>query len=325
MPSRLPDEAGRGPRKKPYDISLQRWRPITKGDRIWPPATLAPGGNHKRIDFPVLVEITPPRARIAMSCHRMLERLQVPLLFRFIHSNLVHVGGFDPELAHRVVTEMRDHLPQVVVRPFPIKGESESHLYTLGREAAIDELDALSELVRLHRRVLGADVLRGAGERYVRACFIKAERYARITQQERLGYVSTGKRQNQVDIMVTDKLNGQRYAVSVKNQREFLGARSEWIRECIQMAEAHKARPWIVASFATPKGLKACARQKVRVTVMGARIAPSAYSWRSKSMKKLITKFYPIVGGEPYLYIGEQRVHGMPALASQLRELDSVY
>jgi|SRR5579862_6705684 len=327
MPRRLPDEAMRGPRKNPYDIRLPRWEPIPKSDPMWVAATLAPVKRRTQaVAMPMLVQVVPPEARVAMACHWMLERFGVPLLLRFIHSNLVHVGGFDPALAHRVLTEMRDRLPEVVVqRALPIKGELDSHVYTLAREASREELNALAELVRVHRRVLSPEALRSAGERYVRACFIKSKRYRDVPRPNRLGYLSTGERQNQVDIMVTDTANGHRYAVSVKNQREFLQARSQWIGECIDMAVAHGARPWIVTSFATDEGVEACERQRVRCTVIGARIAPATYDWRSKSMKKLMPKFYPVVGGEPYVYIGEQRIHGIPALARSLRELCVAY
>jgi hypothetical protein len=135
----------------------------------------------------------------------------------------------------------------------------------------------------------------------------------------------TAPHENQVDVMVTDTANGQKYAVSVKNQRQFLKARSKWIRECVKMAKAHGARPWIVTSFATEDGIKSCGEQGVRCSVIGARIAPETYYWRSKSMRKLMPTFYPVVGGEPYDYIGEQRIHGNPPLASALRELDAPF
>jgi hypothetical protein len=127
--------------------------------------------------------------------------------------------------------------------------------------------------------------------------------------------------------MVTDTVNGQRYAVSVKNERQSLEARAKWIGECIKMAKAHGAKPRIISSFATEAGIESCKSQGVRCTVIGARIAPETFEWKSKSIKKLMPKFYPILGGEPYPYvcIGEQRIHGNPLPARALRELDAPY
>lgn len=93
-----------------------------------------------------------------------------------------------------------------------------------------------------------------AGERFVRACFVKSGRYRQITREQRLGNVVSSPGKNRLDLMVLDTANGKRYAVSVKNQREFLQKRRpNWIEGCIKMAAAHNALPWIVPSFATPE------------------------------------------------------------------------
>jgi hypothetical protein len=42
-------------------------------------------------------------------------------------------------------------------------------------------------------------------------------------------------------------------------------------------------------------------------------------------MKKLLPKFYPIIGGERNVCIGEQRIHGSPPLERALRDLEVPY
>jgi hypothetical protein len=327
MHPRFPDESKRGPRKNPYDVRLSRWTPVTGADKeIWLPSALASAPVKKGRPDALFTEVTPQDVSAAYACYKLLERSLVPVTLRFLQANLMHVGGFDPALVRKVANQLRDYVPDVVVNRALQTGENEtSHIYVLGREPHDAELAALLDLIRKNRSVLSIGVLRSAGERYVRACFVRSKRYSNITKPDALGYEVTGPRDNQVDVMVSDTANGQRYAVSVKNQREFLEARSKWIGECIKMAKAHGARPWIITSFATDAGTESCTKQGVRCTVIGARIAPETYDERSKPMKKLLPKFYPILGGEPYVCIGEQRIHGNPPLASALREVDVPY
>lgn len=302
--ARLPDENRRGPRLNSYDVRLSRWMPITADDRkIWVPNALASITDYGL----TITEHIANRPRAAAAAYRILQRQGVPLLRRFLRGTMVHVGGIAPGVAQAVLDDLRRYAPNAVVQlPFPVEGEADSHVYATTHPSD-DELNALLALVTLDREVLPIHVLGEYGETFVRACFVKTDRYTHITQIRHLGYVIAAAGTNRLDLMVFDTVTGERYAVSVKNQREVMGRRSPWIKDCIDMAAAHNARPWLIPSFATPEAVEACKAQGVRCTPIGARIAP-AKDAQGRSMKVLLRKLYPVHGGEPFMRMGAERL-----------------
>lgn len=317
MQARLPDENRRGPRLNPYDVKLSRWTQITPDDGdIWMPNALASITDN---DLTV-TERVPDRVRAAAAAYRILQRQGVPVLRRFLEGTMVHVGGIAPEEVQAVLDDLRRYAPSAVIQlPFAVEGEADSHVYAIAHPTD-DELSQLHRLVRLGRDALPIHLLGEVGELFVRACFVKTKRYTQITQVDRLGNVRAKPGTNRLDLMVAD--NGELFAVSVKNRHEVMRRRSTWIRECIDMAKAHNARPWLIPSFATAEAIDACTAQGVRCTPIGARIAP-ATDRQGRSMKVLLRKLYPIHGGEPFMLMGTQRLPKGEgeAFIQRLREL----
>lgn len=303
--ARLPDENPRGPRRNPYDVSLPRWKVINKDDDLWLPDALAPVVDH---DW-VIAERMPTRARISYAVYRMMERMAVPLLRRFLESNAMHVGGFAPEDVQAVLDDLRRYAPNSVIQiPFPVENEADSHVYSI-TPPDDDQLSDLRALVRLERQVLPIHVLGMVGEKFVRLCFVKTGRYAAITQVARLGNVRAEPGTNRLDLMVIGTVDGMRYAVSVKNRREVMRRRSSWIPERIEMAKAHHARPWLIPAFVTADSPEVCRAQGVRCTPIGSRVAPEQDTF-GRSVRKLLKALYPVIGGEPYVFMGAERIRG---------------
>jgi hypothetical protein len=247
----------------------------------------------------------PARARAAAAAYRILQRQGVPVLRRFLEGTMVHIGGIAPEEVQAVLDDLRCYAGNAVIQlPFAIEGEADSHVYAVVQPTD-EELTVLHALVTLAREVLPVRVLGEVGELFVRACFVKTKRYTQITQADRLGNVRAKPGTNRLDLMVAD--NGELFAVSVKNRHEVMRRRSAWIGECIEMAKAHNARPWLIPSFATAEAIDACRAQGVRCTPIGSRIAP-ARDRQGRSMKVLLRKLYPIHGGEPFMLMGTQRL-----------------
>ena len=168
-------------------------------------------------------------------------------------------------------------------------------------------------MVNEREAILTAPVLGAAGERYVRYHLKRSEHFHSITRASDLGYESDDAGRNRLDIAATDS-RGRRYAISVKNTRDFLDNRKmrEWVdgnAGVIEMAENRKKGeiPWIVPSFATADAIRKCEARGVRCTPIGARIAPEKYGTRFT--RKAIERLHATLGPEPFRYVGAQRVH----------------
>ncbi len=320
----MPDESARGRRIDPYDIRLARWCAIQFTDELWLRNTLVT--TYKSPCAPVQMEVGfDDRPKAGYAAYRILERIGVPLLRRFLMATLTHVGGFEPTVVQSALTDLRTYTGGAVMqRVFSVEAESNSHLYML-RKPQPQELEALRRLVALHRASLPIPVLGKVGEQYVRACFVKSKLYKNITQSQNLGYVVSAPGKNRLDLRVAEILTGTSWAVSVKNQVEWLTPRHRWIGECIAMAKLHSSLPWLVPSFATPEAMEACRRQGVRCTPIGSRVAP-AEDAEGRQMKRLLDRLYPYVGGEPWVLMGADRLYGQtePELVRRINNAASI-
>jgi hypothetical protein len=120
-----------------------------------------------------------------------------------------------------------------------------------------------------------------------------------VTQRQRLGMIVDEKRKNAADVMVTDRVTGERYMVSVKNQKEFLFPGNRAIKDCYTKAKGHRARPWLFIPFAVPKAMRRCKGDRIRLTVLGRQISP-AEDPKKQYMWWVIEQLRPLLGPQPF-------------------------
>ena len=169
----------------------------------------------------------------------------------------------------------------------------------------------LDQLVDLKKTGLPGSVLGAAAENYVRWYFKNERlrhRYRIVTPRKKLGNVIDTYGKNRLDLTVVDlEDQDSMYCVSVKNERDAIENRSKWIGDVIAMSKAHGGKPWLIASFITADGIRACEEQGVRCTAIGARIKPAETS-DGRLTGVLIRKLRPILGVEPWRTVFIDRI-----------------
>lgn len=243
----------------------------------------------------------------------LLQLIKVPVPRRYLEAVSIHRWQFEPKLVRDGLDRLRATGKLIFFnRLWPESSESGSNLprdgtYGLGRELSDKERQRLQALVLSRDKLLTAKRLGRAGERWVRAHLKRSNRYRAVTPESKLGFVTDLFGENRLDIAVTDKLDGIRYACSVKNRKDFLdSARIEWIDEVESMAKAHGMSPWLIPAFATSEMLDRCQRRGVRCTPINSRIAPEGNE--GHSTRSAIDRMHVVIGPEPWRYIGERRL-----------------
>jgi hypothetical protein len=160
------------------------------------------------------------------------------------------------------------------------------------------QLELLQDLCAEYDACIPNDARRRAGEQYVRALFVASGDYRDVSQTQRLGALRDNGGKNAADLFVTDSA-GRRFAVSVKNQREFLFPGKGAISDCFVKAKAHDAEPWLFAAFAVPEVLDACRSRGVRLSVFGRQILP-ARDRKGQHTSWLVNRLFPILGPLPF-------------------------
>jgi hypothetical protein len=269
-------------------------------------------------DF-ALFELRSEAIRVGYAAARLIYDTGVPLLRRYLEGVLVHVGGFSPRAVYAVLDDWRTYLPNTIFVD-EIEGgpESNSHVYGL-RPLTDSEREHLTDLVSLRREVLNKDRLGDWGEIYVRACFKRSRTYSRVTRKRRLGHAVAAPGTNRADMLVTETATGERWAISVRNRKKVLEPRSDWIADCLEMAETNNAKPWIIPSFATHEAVAACIDQGMRCAPIGARVMPAEDELK-RPMRLKVAELYPVIGGEPFTFMGKNRLlEAEPNLIGLLR------
>lgn len=239
-----------------------------------------------------------------------LRTRPVPILRRYLDVKAIHQWGFPPAF-------VRATLDSITRRPGVFGGDIIRNRKNRDRDSIAygidplkpEDLLELEEMVNERESILTASVLGAAGERYVRYHLKHSEHFHSITRASDLGYESDDTGKNRLDLTATDS-KGRRYAISVKNSRDFLDARTmRWIYDVVRMAQDRKRCeiPWIIPAFATAGAIKECKALGVRCTPVGARIAPEKYG--TKFTRKAIERLHATLGPEPFRYVGAQRVH----------------
>ncbi len=258
----------------------------------------------------------------------------MPLLRRWIESVLLHERGFSATgvtatlryLSSKSTRVYSDH--KVIRTDFMAPGDPKpSHVYTCDRKPTRTELRYLLALCDERSATLTKDLLKRAGERYVRARLIDIGHYTQVTREAHLGSVFDGRGKNPIDLAATDKTTGIRYAISVKNQREWLNAvgskkdqaehtddDQELVRvddceehghggrvidDALKRAKAHGLQPWLFVPFALDSAKARCKRGGVRLTTMGMQVVPATTPDHQR-IEAVIARLRPVLGVQPY-------------------------
>jgi len=183
-----------------------------------------------------------------------------------------------------------------------ILGRSNRDLFCYDRLPTAQELEHLTALCNSKDGRVNNWSVRSAGEQYFRSALLRSGRLDKVTRPGRLGYVRDLNGENALDIVARDKETGITYGISVKNTREWLFGKKNPIADCYVKATAHGLVPWLVVPFATPEGIRSCKSRNVRLTVLGRQIMP-AESADKRSMKRVITELYTILGPTPFEFL----------------------
>ncbi len=239
---------------------------------------------------------------------------------RYVEAVALHVWRVPPKLIRTILDEFRNYAPFVMDDYVEnlIDPAKASKTYGLREFHADAERAILRDLFAERETILTANALGTAGQRYVRFHLRRCGRYKSVTADKFLGDVADVNGDNEVDCFATDTMNGRRYAISVKNTRDFLELRQGgWVSEIEEMARAHSTKrktvfPWIAISFATPEAIADCEARGVRCTPIGCRVAPEQYkdgNLIKRSTPAALRRLYATIGPEPFRYVGKQRVH----------------
>lgn len=271
-----------------------RWSPVGPNDELFHVAT------HPR-----------DTAQITRLVIELFHRTRpAPILRRYLDAKAIHAWGFDPAFTRKM-------LDSITTMPHIIRSDIVPNWKNRNRDSVAygvdpvkpDDLRTLEEMVNEREAILTASVLGAAGERYVRYHLKRSEHFHSITRASDLGYESDDAGTNRLDLAATD-YKGRRYAISVKNSRDFLDTRTmRWVDDVVRMAQDRNRGeiPWIVPAFVTDEAIRKCEVRGVRCTPIGARIAPEKYG--TKFTRSALARLHATIGPEPFRYVGVQRVH----------------
>jgi hypothetical protein len=239
-----------------------------------------------------------------MAIH-VLGVTKVALHRRFIQAILVYDCGYEP----RIVTEILGKLRRwksfhVFQTELDVLGER-SHIYSLGRSASESEKSQIGTLIQLRQETLQPNVLGPAGEGFIRSCLIETGEFEDVTRRQDLGRLTDDDGKNRIDLYATNKRTGTRYAISVKNQAEWLYSGNRGIRDAHTKAKAHGRVPWLVAPFFSDPAKARCANNPegpIRFTEIGAQVMPSRIAGRDARV--LLEELAPLIGPQPIVLFG---------------------
>ena len=251
-----------------------------------------------------------PAKDIRHQAYGLIMLLKVPVLRRVVEAILVFDHGFNPTAVTNALNKLvfgEDYLPgkKIYRSELHIVGEAmPSHVYSFNREPTTAELQYLRDLCDLRNRALTKDVLKTAGERYVRAWLV-SEKFVDVTPERQLGKVrSPSGAADSLDVLATDH-SGQRFGISVKNMREWLMPGNRAISDARKRGYAHDVRPWLVVPWASPEAQLRCITTGIRLTVLGAQILPETLP-NGKRTRSIVKQLRAVIGPAHYGFIGER-------------------
>jgi|GEM_PF-4499052 len=280
----------------PYTSDNRDWQPL--GTQFWfdNETDLEPRPNVPGAD---------PRIEIRWYAYGLIMLLEVPVLRRVIESILVFDHGFKPDAVTAALKGLmkREYLGGKHITMTRLKYASEvNHVYCYGRRPTKAELGFLKAAYRLRHSVLGINVLKNAGERYVRTLMMRSGRYAHITQAKKLGRVTDVNGRNSLDIRVTARRSRISFGLSVKNQNAWIYPNDRAIKDVYKRAKAQGVKPWLVVPFATDAAIMRCLHDGIRLTVLGRQIVPAEDKW-GRPMRVVIKGIRSVLGPQPFEYL----------------------
>jgi hypothetical protein len=112
---------------------------------------------------------------------------------------------------------------------------------------------------------------------------------------------------NKLDLVMVRKEDGLRFAISVKNIRDFIGERHPAIHDVINMAKAHDATPWLIAPYWFPEAKRYAAKLGVRWHELGFQILPYETE-DGRDLRKIVASVRHIVGPTRYRFLPQARL-----------------
>jgi hypothetical protein len=216
----------------------------------------------------------------------------------FIEACLVHEHGFRASDVTEALQRLRAHdYASNEVKYLPLDaGEAKAvDVYCYRRLPTNDERQRLRAMFQARREVLSPNVLRDAGEQYVRT-MLKREAYK--VHRLPLGEASMADG-SCLDLFVTR--DSVKYGVSVKNQREVVYPQSAAIFDVIARSRASDVAPFLVAPFISGEAKDACDERGVRYLELGAQVLPCE-TRDKRPMRTVVRDLRPILGPMPYKF-----------------------
>lgn len=267
------------------------------------------------------------QSAVATLIVELLRAVGTPLFRRFIQSTMTFQYGCDPTVVPKslkvlVSGALGSGYGRVFLTKVPVPGRKwPTQAYSYGRPPSENEIQELRHLEELHRKLLPHWLLRRAGEEYVRGLLLQAG-YVSVTQRKHLGYV-TGNGKHSLDVAATDPISGTRFGISVKNQNEWLTAKSRAIKDCYARCREQNLAPWLFIPFATGKAEMRCHYDGIRLTVLGRQIVPVRDRW-GRPMHRHLPRIRQIVGPQPYEYLMRRFDRTLSRSPSVARDVEKI-
>lgn len=261
----------------------------------------------------------------------LLMHYKVPVLRRVLETAAVFDLGLDPVDVTNALRLLRGHSAYMQDKRCSIVHTSvrlwreakPSDIYTFNRSATNTEIDELRELYRERERTLSKQVLKDAGERYVRGMLKASGRFASVTAENRLGEVRDQLDRNALDLVARDKGTGTRYGISVKNLREWLRPDDKSINDVRKKAAAHGVHPWLVVPFAMDDTVARCRASGIRLTLLRRQIIPAEDSSK-RHMRDVVGDLRAVIGSQPFEFLNARFDRTLEQSAEARRDIEAL-
>lgn len=204
--------------------------------------------------------------------------------------------------------------PGVIVTRLPIAGYPRpAHILSHRRSPTATELSAIGSMWEDFREI---DTHRFAktAETYVHGLLTYSRAYER-TLRSRLGE-HRGRTQRKADLVMTEKGTGRRWAIEVKNWREFIPKGHPVFQGVLDTARDFDAEPWLIAAHMFPEAKRYAHSLGIRRTELGSQILPFKTETkaraglrrpRGRDVRRIVERARHIIGPEPYMFVPHDR------------------
>lgn len=191
--------------------------------------------------------------------------------------------------------------------PLPVKTyPKDANIWSYGRKPTNTEVGALRTMYERFRDDLDTKRYGKTAELYVFRLLNRSRAYERANIKL-VGEYRDSQSKNKVDIVMVRREDGKKFAISVKNIRDFIGERHRAIHDVIKMAKAHDAAPWLIASYWFPEAKTYAVRNGVRWSELGRQILPYE-SQDGRDLRKVVEGVRHIVGPTKYDFVPQHRL-----------------